>query len=726
MVNRWGQPAFAVPPNFRCAVEQNLSLSADNAVFRDNSKFLAGSLSTKESVKFWEQEILNEEQVNEKKKILTWLREGVRIEEFLKHFSKGRFHGQKYESKYPNSRKFANFVRPEHTEWVDREIHKLLSYGAIKTWKECGLEGDPVIVAPLQVEVETTKNRLIYNAQFLNCFMDPPPFKMDGVGKMAEIGWKGMFMFSIDHKNGYFHCRIHSSSWKFFAFEWKDQVYVFVVLCFGWSPAPYIYATLTEKVAVYIRKLTLAPFITWIDDNCAANSVQTKYASPWEQRRSANLVCFVTCMVLFNAGYFVNIAKSVLSPTTLIRHLGIMIDSEEGRFCIPQDRVDNLRAIIQKMVADGCCSLKVLEKCVGKCRSMSIAVPCAILYTRAQYATLAENLDNSLNPRLAREREVKICPESELYKELTLWLQLHTALINGSVWILPTRIHLRLLAFTDASSRRWAGVFKSPEGVCHMGGDFSEKELSLHINVKEAIALENSLNLFYEHNKEQVMGTTMVVKVDNQVLHNIYQNGGSTRQEYITQLCKKLFWLQLKGQFKLQLEWVPSKQNEADGITRVKVDDDIRLNRGAFGEILQKWGGVFRDLMASSGNVQRGLGGEELPFFSRYSDLRSMGEDVFTQDISRRRDAKYPDYCFPPLQLIGEFLDFAEKSGAWCIVVVPEMGANWGHMTRNRTRRVLQLATRGQKGKFLKFRKNALRTFTSKYHMFAIELDFRE
>ena len=110
------------------------------------------------------QEILNEEQVNETRKILTWLREGVRIEEFLKHFSKGRFHGQNYKSKYSNSRTFANFVRPEHTEWVDREIHKLLSYGAIKTWEECGLEGDPVIVAPLQVEVETTKNRLIYNA----------------------------------------------------------------------------------------------------------------------------------------------------------------------------------------------------------------------------------------------------------------------------------------------------------------------------------------------------------------------------------------------------------------------------------------------------------------------------------------------------------------------------------------------------------------------------------
>ena len=38
----------------------------------------------------------------------------------------------------------------------------------------------------------------------------------------------------------------------------------------------------------------------------------------------------------------------------------------------------------------------------------------------------------------------------------------------------------------------------------------------LHINVKEAIALENSLSLFCEHSKEHVMGTTIVVKVDNQ------------------------------------------------------------------------------------------------------------------------------------------------------------------------------------------------------------------
>ena len=99
---------------------------------------------------------------------------------------------------------------------------------------------------------------------------------MDGVGKISDIGWEGMYMFSIDHKNGYFHCKIHEDSWKYFGFEWDDVYYVCVVLCFGWSPAPFIYSTLTEKVACAIRKWTIAPLLTWIDDNWGANSVSSR------------------------------------------------------------------------------------------------------------------------------------------------------------------------------------------------------------------------------------------------------------------------------------------------------------------------------------------------------------------------------------------------------------------------------------------------------------------
>ena len=116
---------------------------------------------------------------------------------------------------------------------------------------------------------------------------------------------------------------------------------MFVVLCFGWSPAPFVYSTLTETVAKYIRKLTWGPFVTWIDDNCAANSVTTRRGTSQEQLRSAEQVCFITCIALFFAGYYINLDKSILTLyTPVIRHLGIIVDSIQQKFLVPADRVN--------------------------------------------------------------------------------------------------------------------------------------------------------------------------------------------------------------------------------------------------------------------------------------------------------------------------------------------------------------------------------------------------
>ena len=717
---------MTVPPDFRVVLKDSLLVSAEDAVFRDNTHFMAGSLSRRGALQFWQKEILQLVDSSEREKILLWLGEGVKVEDFLRKFSEGRFRNIEYASKYPAPQRFNNYVQKEHVAWVSDEIHRLLEYGAVRKWVDCvGMGEHPVIIAPIQVEVEKTKNRLIYNAQYLNCFMNAPAFNMDGVGKIAEIGWEGMFMFSIDHKHGYFHCKIHESSWKYFGFEWEGHIYVFVVLCFGWSPAPFIYSMLTEKVACYVRKVTIAPLLTWIDDNWGANAVSSKFLPACDQLSSARRVCYVTLMIMFHAGYFVNINKSVLEPHTLVRHLGIMVDSVVKKFFVPQDRVDEIVSIIERMLVEGFCTLRMLEKCVGKCRSMAIAVPCAILYTRAQYAALASNLDHKGVPRIARNKTIHIQPGSELAQELNMWLQLQTKLVNGAVWMEASKVYLNLHAFTDASSRRWGGLFRSPSGIFRMGGDFSEKEVGFHINEKEAVALGNSLELFCTTSQHIVKGKTVVVNVDNQTLYFIYENGGSTRQQGITQVCKKLFWLQIEAQFRLQLQWIPSGDNEADGITRECVDDDIRLYHRVFTSILNKWGGVFRDLMASSGNVQLGLDGQKLPFFSRYQDKGALGTDVFAQNISRDRQAKFPDFCFPPLRVAGKFLKFAEQSKAWCVVVIPEKHANWAHLTKLHRGQVLRLAEKGQQGKLLKFRNNALRTFCSKYAMLAVELDFR-
>ena len=59
----------------------------------------------------------------------------------------------------------------------------------------------------------------------------------------------------------------------------------------AWSPAPFIYSTLTEKVTCAIRKWTIAPLLTWIlYYNWGANSVSSQNDSKWGQLTSAKRV----------------------------------------------------------------------------------------------------------------------------------------------------------------------------------------------------------------------------------------------------------------------------------------------------------------------------------------------------------------------------------------------------------------------------------------------------
>ena len=131
------------------------------------------------------------------------------------------------------------------------------------------------------------------------------------------------------------------------------------------------------------------------------------------------------------------------------------MDSKNCRFSVPKIKGDKLITFVTKILSEHMCTLKDLEKCVGKCRNMSIAVPPAKLYTRAQYQPLAENLSTSLSPQQARQKLIRL--STPLQEELSMWLKPDTALLNGSTWLQPEHIYACLTnfdAFTDASGHR--------------------------------------------------------------------------------------------------------------------------------------------------------------------------------------------------------------------------------------------------------------------------------
>ena len=89
-------------------------------------------------------------------------------------------------------------------------------------------------------------------------------------------------------------------------------------------------------------------------------------------------------------GYFLSIAKCVLVPTTRLLFLGIICDTEARRFDVPEGKLFKLEVLLTAVITSGWTSLVDLERLVGKCTSMSFAVPPASLYTYHIYKHIAK------------------------------------------------------------------------------------------------------------------------------------------------------------------------------------------------------------------------------------------------------------------------------------------------------------------------------------------------
>ena len=126
----------------------------------------------------------------------------------------------------PPKRIFYNHIPSKHEAWVETQIYKALKAGAIKE-----VSPDfPHAISPLQVHEKTDgKLRLCFDGRYINLFMNPPTFSNEGPQTIPNWGWKGMWMFSLDHKSGYYHVPLNQYSWKFWhspeASRFHDTVY---------------------------------------------------------------------------------------------------------------------------------------------------------------------------------------------------------------------------------------------------------------------------------------------------------------------------------------------------------------------------------------------------------------------------------------------------------------------------------------------------------------------
>ena len=132
---------------FADAIFEQWEVSAVDALFRSEARFMPGSISL--CWKFWESVVLVAHPL--KDSMLSWLKFGVRLEEFLADHSEGEYNGVEINSHFPQIYREQNHVSIEFHGWVSSEISDLVKSGVLIKWEQSMGCSAPVVIAPLLV-----------------------------------------------------------------------------------------------------------------------------------------------------------------------------------------------------------------------------------------------------------------------------------------------------------------------------------------------------------------------------------------------------------------------------------------------------------------------------------------------------------------------------------------------------------------------------------------------
>ena len=610
---------------------------------------------------FWEHVILKDHP--HKQTLLGWL-PGVHIQEFMNSFTSAEFQGITIHSVLPEPAFFDNYVPAKFTAFMNQTIREWETLGVIKKVQE-----KPVIVCPLGIE--PNKPRAIWDGRYLNAYIRDIPFTMDNASKVAEVAWKGAYMFKLDHKNGYFHVPIHEHSRKYFGIYWDEEYYVLCVLPFGWKSSPYIYHSLTEAVNMYVRSLGI-PMLGWIDDMLGLVQQLLHLASDEQQFQSCLRAMVVVSYVMFMAGYFLGISKCSLLPEQMVTYLGIECDTMRARFRVPETRRDKYIPLLQKLMTKTWISYATLESIVGKLASLECAVAPGMWYTREQYAAMKLSGASPIDSR-AKKEATFIKNTQQLQEEFGMWITLLMS-NQGAPWRSYENIFVEADISSDASGRQFAGIVDIQQGPTFItAGNFEDDFLQEDIQVKEGEALKQTLLMMITQIPDKIKEKTLLCKIDNQVLKAVLERKGTSANLKLNNIGKHIFWLQQLGDFHISLTYVPSADNRADIFTRQSSGLEAALNQDKFLELWNKWGPFQWDLMASAANVRRNPQGDRLNYFSRYFDCFTSGVDLFAQKLDHLSEV----YCFPPIPIIGMVIKCLMKYKINCIMVLPAVNDTW-------------------------------------------------
>ena len=370
----------------------------------------------------------------------------------------------------------------------------------------------------------------------------------------------------------------------------------------------------------------------------------------------ASSAIFIVCHTLIALGYFLGLKKSILTLKQVVPYLGFLIDWVCQAFLLIEQKRQKCLSLTRHVLGSSSTDVKTLQPLSGKYMSFAPAVPGARFFINEINIAITKGLRSS--------RPISVL--GSLKDQIHHWL-----FLESWTGYLPWRqeLHHQVKLCSDASSFACACSLGPNAHGAMIHNYCPVDQRSLHINVKQPLALVNALEALFFHDSWAEVFT------DSQVLIRSWQSQGA-KSHALSSTLSKLFWVVTKANIHLNLCYIPSPLNTVDPPSWVLSLQDAKLSPSAWLQVKAKFGGQFghsADLMALPSNVQCSLDGSPLQFFSPYPTPGSSGVDVFAQLPVNHRHLFSNPYIFPPIILIPQVLRFANSQSSPCTLINPEV-----------------------------------------------------
>ena len=463
-----------------------------------------------------------------------------------------------------------------HRDFVEEAIQELVESSRIS---EVRNKAQLHVINPLSVSVQASgKKRLILDLRKVNQCLHKQKFKFEDYKHAIAYFRPGCFFTKFDLKSGYHHVEIFPNHRRYLGFAWKfnngkSRYFMFNVLPFGLSTAPYIFTKLLRPLVKLWRSRGFHP-VVYLDDGLNIE----------DSLEQASTASHHTKGDLHAAGFIVAEEKTIWQPVQYIDWLGIRWNSVDGSISIVEKRVNKAKKSIKETIKKSQTTARELASVVGSIISMSVVFGrVARIMTRHCQITVAA----------ADAWDTQQTVDDYCRLELRFW-DSHLEKFNKKhCFLYPTN---NKIIYSDASSYACGALIqKTEQSICHKM--FTPEEVGYSSTHRELITILYSLRAFGNilHNSSIKWYT------DNQATAKIVDVG--SMRLVLQKVAYEIFTYCLGNHIDLHIEWIPRALNrQADFMSKIRDCDDWQTTRELFDQLNSIWGPYTVDCFSSSCN----------------------------------------------------------------------------------------------------------------------------